>query len=139
MSANDKFGLGYEDHRFDGILSYENEVLQSVFMNKESELEKQPLYDRFVIVGGMHAVPPPMIGNYMPTGPNIEVDYSKFTYGPNQTQPSESETSEIDTCESNISSEPPELVSEPVVNESNVECQPKVWSDAPIIEEYESD
>ncbi|GJR54696.1 hypothetical protein Tco_1405217 [Tanacetum coccineum] len=30
-------------------------------------------------------------------------------------------------------------VSEPVVNESNVECQPKVWSDAPIIEEYESD
>ncbi|GJS87143.1 copia protein [Tanacetum coccineum] len=37
------------------------------------------------------------------------------------------------------SSEPPELVSEPVVNESNVECQPKVWSDAPIIEEYELD
>ncbi|GJT13656.1 putative ribonuclease H-like domain-containing protein [Tanacetum coccineum] len=139
MSANDKFGLGYGDHRYDGILSYENEVLQSVFMNKESELEKQPLYDRFVTVGGMHVVPPPMTGNYMPTGPNIEVDYSQFTYGPNQTQPSESETSEIDTCESNISSEPPELVSEPVVNESNVECKPKVWSDAPIIEEYESD
>ncbi|GKF79218.1 hypothetical protein Tco_0234786, partial [Tanacetum coccineum] len=39
----------------------------------------------------------------------------------------------------NISTEPSELVSEPVVNESNVECQPKVWSDAPIIEEYESD
>ncbi|GJZ34464.1 putative ribonuclease H-like domain-containing protein [Tanacetum coccineum] len=58
-----------------------------------------------------------------------------------ETQPSESETqtSEFDTCESNISTEPSELVSEPVVNESNVECQPKVWSDAPIIEEYESD
>ncbi|GKC13203.1 ribonuclease H-like domain-containing protein [Tanacetum coccineum] len=141
MSANDKFGLGYGDHRYDGILSYENEVLQSVFMNKESELEKQPLYDRFVTAGGMHAVPPPMTGNYMPSGPDIEVDYSQFTYGPKQTQPSESETqtSEIDTCESNISTEPPELVSEPVVNESNVECQPKVWSDAPIIEEYESD
>ncbi|GJU17692.1 hypothetical protein Tco_1145658 [Tanacetum coccineum] len=27
----DKFGLGYGDHRYDGILSYENEVLQSVF------------------------------------------------------------------------------------------------------------
>ncbi|GJT30262.1 hypothetical protein Tco_0910537 [Tanacetum coccineum] len=54
MSANDKFGLGYGDHRYDGILSYENEVLQSVFMNKESELEKQPLYDRFVTAGGMH-------------------------------------------------------------------------------------
>ncbi|GKF88955.1 hypothetical protein Tco_0262918, partial [Tanacetum coccineum] len=24
MSANDKFGLGYGDHRYDGILSYEN-------------------------------------------------------------------------------------------------------------------
>ncbi|GJT76101.1 hypothetical protein Tco_1042826 [Tanacetum coccineum] len=141
MSANDKFGLGYGDHRYDGILSYENEVLQSVFMNKESELEKQPLYDRFVTAGGMHAVPPPMTGNYMPSGPDIEVDYSQFTYGPKQTQPSESETqtSEFDTCESNISTETPELVSEPVVNESNVACQPKVWSDAPIIEEYESD
>ncbi|GJV56377.1 putative ribonuclease H-like domain-containing protein [Tanacetum coccineum] len=131
----------YGNHRYDGILSYENEVLQSVFMNKESELEKQPLYDRFVTADGMHAVPPPMTGNYMPSGPDIEVDYSQFTYGPKQTQPSESEsqTSEFDTCDSNISTEPSELVSEPVVNESNVECQPKVWSDAPIIEEYESD
>ncbi|GJT09691.1 hypothetical protein Tco_0856733 [Tanacetum coccineum] len=141
MSAYDKFGLGYGDHRYDGILSYENEVLQSVFMNKESELEKQPLYDRFVTAEGMHVVPPPMTGNYMPSGPDIEVDYSQFTYGPKQTQPSESESqsSEFDTCESNISTEPSELVSELVVNESNVECQPKVWSDAPIIEEYESD
>ncbi|GJT61331.1 putative ribonuclease H-like domain-containing protein [Tanacetum coccineum] len=39
----------------------------------------------------------------------------------------------------NSNTEPSELVSEPVVNESNIECQPKVWSDAPIIEEYESD
>ncbi|GJY08570.1 putative ribonuclease H-like domain-containing protein [Tanacetum coccineum] len=43
MSANDKFGLGYGDFRYDGILSYENEVLQSVFMNKESDLENQHL------------------------------------------------------------------------------------------------
>ncbi|GKB07481.1 ribonuclease H-like domain-containing protein, partial [Tanacetum coccineum] len=116
-------------------LSYENEVLQSIFMNKESEIENQPLNDMFA--DGMHVVPPPMTGNYMPYGPEIEVDYLQFTYGPKQTQPSESESqsSEIDTCESNISAEPSELVSEPVVNESNVECQPKVWSDAPIIEE----
>ncbi|GKB63109.1 hypothetical protein Tco_0919295, partial [Tanacetum coccineum] len=129
MSANDKFGLGYGDHRYDGILSYENEVLQSVFMNKESELVKQPLYDRFVTVDGVHAVPPPMTGNYMPSGPDIEVDYSQFIYGPKQTQPSESEsqTSEFDTCDSNISTKPSELVSDPVVNESNVECQPKVY------------
>ncbi|GJZ37712.1 putative ribonuclease H-like domain-containing protein, partial [Tanacetum coccineum] len=141
MSAYDKFGLGYGDHRYNGILSYENEVLQSVFKGKESDFDNPPLNDKSVKTGEMHAVAPPMTGNYMPSGPDIEIDYSQFTYGPKQTQPSESEsqTSEFDTCESNISTEPSELVSEPVVNESNVECQPKVWSDAPIIEEYESD
>ncbi|GJR19981.1 ribonuclease H-like domain-containing protein [Tanacetum coccineum] len=141
MSANDKFRLGYGDHRYDGILSYENEVLQSVFMNKESDLENQPLYDRFVIAEGMNVIPPPMTGNYMPSGPDIEIDYSQFTYGPKQSEPSESETqtSDFDTCESNISVETPEFVTEPVVNEPNVVRQPKVWSDAPIIKEYESD
>ncbi|GKB49788.1 hypothetical protein Tco_0900541 [Tanacetum coccineum] len=41
--------------------------------------------------------------------------------------------------ESNQCTEPSELVSKPVVNESYIEVQPKVWSDAPIIEEYESE
>ncbi|GJU15542.1 ribonuclease H-like domain-containing protein [Tanacetum coccineum] len=141
MSANDKFGLGYGDHRYDGILSYENEVLQSVFMNKESDLENQPLYDRFVTAEGMHVVPPPMTGNYMPSGPDIEIDYSQFTYGPKQSQTSESETqtSDFDTCESDCSVETHESLPEPTVNEPKVVSQPKVWSDAPIIEEYESD
>ncbi|GJU45179.1 putative ribonuclease H-like domain-containing protein [Tanacetum coccineum] len=141
MSANDKFGLGYGDHRYDGILSYENEVLQSVFMNKESELEKQPLYDRFVIAGGMHVVPPPMTGNYMPSGPDVEIDYSQFTYGPKQSQPSKSETqtSDFDTCESECSVQTHESFPKPTVIEPKVVDQPKVWSDAPIIEEYESD
>ncbi|GJS50105.1 ribonuclease H-like domain-containing protein [Tanacetum coccineum] len=49
------------------------------------------------------------------------------------------QTNEVDACDSNISTETSELVFEPVVNESHVEVQPKVWSDAPIIEEYESD
>ncbi|GJY52704.1 putative ribonuclease H-like domain-containing protein [Tanacetum coccineum] len=141
MSANDKFGLGYGDYRYDGILSYENEVLQSVFMNKESDLENQPLYDRFVTAEGMHVVPPPMTGNYMPSGPDIEIDYSQFTYGPKQSQTSESETqtSDFDTCESDCSVETHESLPEPTVNEPKVVSQPKVWSDAPIIEEYESD
>ncbi|GJV26600.1 ribonuclease H-like domain-containing protein [Tanacetum coccineum] len=75
------------------------EAQLSVFINKESEIENQPLYDRFVTAEGMHAVPPPMTGNYMPYGPEIEVDYSQFTYGPKQTQPSksESQSSEFDT------------------------------------------
>ncbi|GJZ56794.1 hypothetical protein Tco_0612288 [Tanacetum coccineum] len=141
MSANDKFGLGYGDHRYDGILSYENEVLQSVFMNKESELEKQPLYDRFVTSDGMHAVPPPMTGNYMPSGPDVEIDDSKFTYGPKQpiTSESETNTSDFSSCESESSVESLECLPEQVVKEPKVACEPKVWTDAPIIEEYESD
>ncbi|GJS31538.1 putative ribonuclease H-like domain-containing protein [Tanacetum coccineum] len=115
MSAYDKFGLGYGDHRYNGILSYENEVLQSVFKGKESDFENPPLNDRLVKTGEMHAVPPPMTGNYMPSGPDIEIDYSQFTYGPKQslTSKSESQSSEVDTYESNISTKPTELVSEP--------------------------
>ncbi|GJS76247.1 ribonuclease H-like domain-containing protein [Tanacetum coccineum] len=75
--------LWYEEKiRYDGILSYENEVLQSVFMNKESELEKQPLYD---------------------------------------------------------SGETHESLPEPTINEPKVVNQPKVRSNALIIEEYKSD
>ncbi|GJU63187.1 putative ribonuclease H-like domain-containing protein [Tanacetum coccineum] len=67
-------------------------------------------------------------------------DDSQYTYGPAKTQPSEPETqtNELDACDSNISTESSELVFEPVVNESHIEVQPKVWSDAPIqYEEYE--
>nr|GEZ36469.1 zf-CCHC domain-containing protein/DUF4219 domain-containing protein/UBN2 domain-containing protein [Tanacetum cinerariifolium] len=78
MSVNDKFGLGYGDYRYGSILSYENEVLQSVFRKKASDLEDTPVNDRFA--DGMHAVPPSMTGNYMPSGPDVEIDYSKFTY-----------------------------------------------------------
>ncbi|GKB03834.1 putative ribonuclease H-like domain-containing protein [Tanacetum coccineum] len=89
----------------------------------------------------MHVVPPPMTGNYMPSGPDVEIDYSQFTYGPNQSQPSESETqtNDFDTCESYCSVETHESLHEPIVNEPKVVNQPKVRSDAPIIEEYESD
>ncbi|GJW80722.1 putative ribonuclease H-like domain-containing protein [Tanacetum coccineum] len=137
----DKFGLGYGDYRYSGNLSYENEVFQSVFRCNKSDSENLPLHKRLAKTGEMQAVPPPMTGNYLPSGPDIEIDDSQYTYGPEKTQPSESEsqTTELDTCNSNISTEPSELVSEPVVNETNVEVQPKVWSDAPIIEEYESD
>ncbi|GJT63224.1 putative ribonuclease H-like domain-containing protein [Tanacetum coccineum] len=61
----------------------------------------------FVIAEGMHAVPPPMTGNYMPSGPEIE--------------------------------EPSELVSEQLLNVTNVECQLRSGRGCSIIEEYESD
>nr|GEW17465.1 hypothetical protein [Tanacetum cinerariifolium] len=112
---------------------------KSVFMNKECDLEDTPVNDRYV--EGMHVVPPPMTGNYMPSGLHVEMDYSKFTYGLKQTsvddsdaKPSENASNESDTNVETTTSMPA-----PVDNAPKVVCEPKVWTDAPIIKEYESD
>ncbi|GJT47331.1 hypothetical protein Tco_0956046 [Tanacetum coccineum] len=99
------------------------------------------VYDRFAKVEGMHAVPPPMTGIYMPPKSDFGIDESNFTYGPKQSKTSESaaNTSDSVSCESNSSVETLESVPKPAVNEPKAVSKPKVWSDAPIIEEYESD
>nr|GFB96888.1 hypothetical protein [Tanacetum cinerariifolium] len=108
-------------------------------MNKASDLEDTHVNDIFA--DGMHDVPPPMTRNYMPFGPDIEIDYSKFTYGLKQTSTDESDskTSKYASYESDSSVETSTSMPKPVENASNVVCKPKVWTDAPIIEEYESD
>ncbi|GJY51266.1 ribonuclease H-like domain-containing protein [Tanacetum coccineum] len=116
MSARDKAVLGYGDQIYKCVLSYENEVFGSLFDSRSSDLEDRPVNDRYA--EGMHAVPPPMIGIYIPSRPDKEIDDSQFTYCPNE-----------ETLES---------VPELVVNEPKVVTHPKVWSDSPIIEEYES-
>nr|GEW75069.1 hypothetical protein [Tanacetum cinerariifolium] len=117
----------------------ENEVLQSVFMNKECDLENTPVNNRYA--KGMHTVPPPMTGNYMPSGPDVEIDYSKFTYGPKQTSADESNSKPVEyaSSDSDSSVETTTSMSTPVDNAPKIICKPKVWTDAPIIEEYESD
>nr|GEW70550.1 hypothetical protein [Tanacetum cinerariifolium] len=117
-------------------LSSDNE---SMFMNNVSDLEDTFINDRYA--NGMHAVPPPMIGNYMPYGPDVEIDYSKFTYGPKQTlvDESDSKPSEYASCESDSSVETTKSMPELVKNAPKVICEPKVWTDAPIIEDYKLD
>ncbi|GJW25212.1 hypothetical protein Tco_0039023 [Tanacetum coccineum] len=124
MSTRDKSGLG------------------------SSDLEDSLVNDRFAKVEGMHAVPPPMTGNYMPPKSDFGIDKSNFTYGPKYSKTSESgaKTCNFDSCETNSSVETVDLltetleyVPEPVVVEPKVVSQPKFWSDAPIIEEYELD
>ncbi|GJU70138.1 putative ribonuclease H-like domain-containing protein [Tanacetum coccineum] len=139
VTARDKAGLGYGDQMNKGVLSYENEVFGSLFYSRSSDIEDSPVNDRYA--EGMHAVPLPMTGIYIPSGPDKEIDESQFTYGPKQSKPSESDarSSDFNSCESNSSKETLESMPEPVVNEPKVVSQPKVWSDAPIIEEYESD
>ncbi|GKC64304.1 ribonuclease H-like domain-containing protein [Tanacetum coccineum] len=141
MSTRDKSRLGYGNQIHEGVLSYEKEVLESVFDSWSSDVEDSPVNDRFAKVKGMHAVPPPMTGIYMLSKSDFGIDESKFTYGPKQSKTSESnaKTSDTASCESNSSIETPDSMPKPAVNEPTTVSKSKVWSDAPIIEEYESD
>ncbi|GJS91069.1 hypothetical protein Tco_0773705, partial [Tanacetum coccineum] len=73
--------------------------------------------------------------------PDREVDDSMFTYGPKQfkTSKSNTQTSDYASCESNSSIETLKSVPKPAVNKPKAVSKPKIWFDAPIIEEYESD
>nr|GEY76555.1 ribonuclease H-like domain-containing protein [Tanacetum cinerariifolium] len=107
--------------------------------NEASDLEDTPVNDRFA--DGMNAVPLLMTGNYITFRPDVEIDYCKFTYALKQTSADESDSkpSEYAFCESDSSVETSTSFPEPVENASKVVCKLKVWTDAPIIEEYESD
>ncbi|GKB38254.1 ribonuclease H-like domain-containing protein [Tanacetum coccineum] len=120
MSARDKAGLGYGDQMNKGVLSYENEVFGSLFNSRSSDIEDSLVNDRYA--EGMHAVPPPMIGIYIPSGPDKEIDDSQFTYSPKQSKPSEfdARNNDFNSCESNSSKETLESMPEPVVNEPKV-------------------
>nr|GEV82068.1 reverse transcriptase domain-containing protein [Tanacetum cinerariifolium] len=100
-----------------------------------SYVEDNHVNDRFTKVKGMHAVPPPMTGNYMPPKFDFGIDESKFTYGPKQSTTSESETSYFDSYKSSSL----ETVPKPIESKPKFVNEPKVWTDAPIIKVYKSD
>nr|GEY32015.1 hypothetical protein [Tanacetum cinerariifolium] len=52
------------------IIAYTLALKKNVFMNKEYDLENTPVNDRYA--EGMHAVLPPMTGNYIPSGPDTD-------------------------------------------------------------------
>nr|GEX20207.1 hypothetical protein [Tanacetum cinerariifolium] len=82
-----------------------------------------------------------MTWNYMPSGPDVEIGYSKFIYGPKQTLVDESDakTYENTSCESDFNVETTTSILAPVENVPKIVCKSKVWTDATNIEEYESD
>nr|GEX15020.1 retrovirus-related Pol polyprotein from transposon TNT 1-94 [Tanacetum cinerariifolium] len=108
MSAKDKSRLGYGNQIHEGVLSYENEVLESMFDSRSSDVEDSPVNDRFAKVKGMHA---------------------------SKTNESDANTSDLDSCKSSSSVETLEYVPKPVESKPEVISEPKVWSNAPIIEE----
>nr|GEV16155.1 xylulose kinase-1 [Tanacetum cinerariifolium] len=106
-----------------------------------SDVEDSHVNEKFAKVKGMHAVPPPMTENYMPPKSDFGIDESKFTYGPKQSTTSESDakTSNLDSYDSSSSEETLETMPKQVESKPKVVNEPKVWSNDPIIEEYESD
>nr|GEY06703.1 putative reverse transcriptase domain-containing protein [Tanacetum cinerariifolium] len=107
---------------------------------RSSNVEDSLVNDRFEKVEGMHAVPPAITVIYMTPKSDFGIDESKFTYGPKKSKTSESnaKTCDLASCESNSSVETLESVPKPIESKPKVVSEPKVWSNAPIIEEYES-
>ncbi|GJZ57303.1 ribonuclease H-like domain-containing protein [Tanacetum coccineum] len=65
ISPKDKACLGYDSQ------INESEVVHSVFNSRESDVDDNPVNDRFKIGEGFHAVPPPYTENYMPSTPDL--------------------------------------------------------------------
>nr|GFC14890.1 hypothetical protein [Tanacetum cinerariifolium] len=82
---------------------------------RSSDVEDSPVNDRFAKVKEMHAVSPPMTGIYMPPKSDFRIVKVYIC---------------VETLES---------VPKPVESKPKAVSEPKVWSDDPIIEEYESD
>nr|GEU40520.1 ribonuclease H-like domain-containing protein [Tanacetum cinerariifolium] len=108
------------------IIAYTLALKKSVFINKECDLENTPVNDRYA--KGMHAVPPLMTGNYMPSGLDVEIDYSKFTYGPKQTSANKSDYKSIDNAcsDSDSSVETTTSMPAPIEDAPKVVSEPKV-------------
>ncbi|GKB93137.1 putative ribonuclease H-like domain-containing protein, partial [Tanacetum coccineum] len=103
MSSRSKFGLGFD--------------------TTPEDVAEKPLYDRFVKAVGMHAVPPPITGTFMPPSNNPDLDDTQFTYGSksnnyvetnsvsndfvscdNSDKSSDSETTDFASCVSSVKS-----------------------------------
>ncbi|GJU38020.1 hypothetical protein Tco_1186374 [Tanacetum coccineum] len=118
MTVRTKIGLGCDEYIGENELGWDDSEF-SVFTHTPEDVEGKPLYNRFVKTDRMKAVPPPLLGNYIPLSDPTELDESQMTYGPKQTHTSDSEpkTSDLDSCESNSSVESLESMPKPIIIE----------------------
>ncbi|GJZ70430.1 putative ribonuclease H-like domain-containing protein, partial [Tanacetum coccineum] len=95
----------------------------SIFDTTLEDVAAKPLYDRFVKAVGMHVVPLPITGTFMPPSNNHDLDDTQFTYGSksnncfetnsvsndfvscdNSDKSSDSETTDFASCVSSVKS-----------------------------------
>ncbi|GKA93459.1 hypothetical protein Tco_0815445, partial [Tanacetum coccineum] len=130
LSAKDKIGLSYDgqmnESELNNIHMNESEVVHSVFNSRESDMDDNPVNDRFKTGEGFHAVPPPYTGNYMPLRPDLSfagLDESVFKSAVRKTTTSVLET------KTSISKTSKDIIEKPKT----------VRPSAPIIEEWDTD
>nr|GEZ22895.1 putative ribonuclease H-like domain-containing protein [Tanacetum cinerariifolium] len=78
ISAKVKIGLGYDSQFNEKEVLYVKveEVTETVFDNRSSDKKNSLTNDRFKKGKGYHAVPPPLIGNYMP--PKSDLSFARL-------------------------------------------------------------
>ncbi|GJU33472.1 hypothetical protein Tco_1177061 [Tanacetum coccineum] len=123
-NLNDKikeFGLGFGDTF--GSDEVFDPSAPSIFDTTPEDVAEKPIYDRFVKIVGMHVVPPPITGTFMPPSNNPDLDDTQFTYGSKSTnnfetnsvsndfvscdnsdKSSDSETTDFASCVSSVKS-----------------------------------
>nr|GEX16272.1 ribonuclease H-like domain-containing protein [Tanacetum cinerariifolium] len=124
--CDDKAGLGYNSKVFtQAMFDCDN------YYSSESDNDSWPptnLYDRFVSSGGYHAVPPPMIGTFMPpkpdlvfhTPPSNKNEHLAFNVQLSPTKPKQ-----------DFPSRPSAPIIEDWVSDSEEEAMPQVTKDVP--------
>ncbi|GKD52488.1 ribonuclease H-like domain, reverse transcriptase, RNA-dependent DNA polymerase [Tanacetum coccineum] len=119
MSSRSKFGLGFGD-TFGSDEVFDLSA-PSIFDSCLKDAIKKPLYDWFDKPAGMHAVPPPITGTFMPPSNKPDIDDTQYTYGSksnlsvdtnsgsndfvscdNSDKSSDSETTDFGSCVSSV-------------------------------------
>ncbi|GKE34038.1 hypothetical protein Tco_1453360 [Tanacetum coccineum] len=130
LKIKTKTGLGYDgqmnESELNNIHMNKSEVVHSMFNSRESDVDDNPVNDRFKTCEGFHVVPPPYTGNYMPPIPDLSfdgLDESVFMSTVRET------TTSVPKTETSISKTSKDIVEKPKT----------VRPSAPIIEEWDTD
>ncbi|GKB65284.1 hypothetical protein Tco_0921470, partial [Tanacetum coccineum] len=113
LSSEDKTGLGY-GNQLNEKDSSGSELFNSVFDSHSSDRDDNQTNDRFKKDHGYHVVPPPLIGNYMPSLVDLSfIGLDDFVYRPtsDKTSASVSQVEAIISQTSNTSVEMPKVES----------------------------